>query len=74
MEENLELIDPNLLFCDTAKGLYLKDNCLLSEAVYKALGRNQPYAILSGPSFAKEMMDGHPTAGILNIPFFPMIA
>ena len=30
-----------------------------------ALDRDQPYAILSGPSFAKEMMIGHPTAVVV---------
>lgn len=51
-----------MLLCNTAKGLYLKDNCLLSEAINKALNRDQPYAILSGPSFAHEIMMGNPTA------------
>jgi glycerol-3-phosphate dehydrogenase len=41
----------------------LKDNCLLSEAIDKGLQRNQPYAILSGPSFAQELMLNYPTAG-----------
>jgi glycerol-3-phosphate dehydrogenase (NAD+) len=60
---NKDLIRPDLLICNTAKGLYLKDNCLLSEAIMKALGREQPFAVLSGPSFAKEMMMNYPTAG-----------
>lgn len=43
-----ELISPNVLLCNTAKGLYLKDRKLQSEACRDALGRDQPYAILSG--------------------------
>jgi glycerol-3-phosphate dehydrogenase (NAD+) len=58
-----EKLSPDLLICNTAKGLYLAENCLLSEAINRALGREQPYAILSGPSFAQEMMMNYPTAG-----------
>ncbi len=65
--DHKDLIHPDLLLCNTAKGLYLEGNCLLSEAINKALGRDQPYAILSGPSFAKEMMIGHPTAGLCKL-------
>lgn len=63
--QHKHLIAPSLLLCNTAKGLYLEDNCLLSEAIDKALQREQPYAILSGPSFAKEMMINDPTAVVV---------
>jgi glycerol-3-phosphate dehydrogenase len=59
------LIDPQVLILNTAKGLYLKEKKLLSEAVFEALGRQQPYALLSGPSFAKEMMRDMPTAVVV---------
>jgi hypothetical protein len=59
------LIDPQVLILNTAKGLYLKEKKLLSEAVTDALGRQQPYALLSGPSFAKEMMRDLPTAVVV---------
>lgn len=58
-------IHPDLLLVNTAKGLYLEQNCLLSEAVERILCREQPYAILSGPSFAKEMMLNYPTAVVV---------
>jgi glycerol-3-phosphate dehydrogenase (NAD+) len=58
-------LDPNLLICNTAKGLYLKDKILLSTAIQNTLGRDQPYALLSGPSFAKEIMQGFPTAVVV---------
>lgn len=61
--QHKELIPESLLLCNTAKGLYLKEHCLLSQIIPKCLGRDQPYAILSGPSFAKEMVLNHPTAG-----------
>jgi glycerol-3-phosphate dehydrogenase len=58
-----DFINPKTVICNTAKGLYLKDSCLLSDAVKDALQRDQPYVLLSGPSFAKEIMLGYPTAG-----------
>lgn len=65
LAENKKHISPSLLLCNTAKGLYLKDSCLLSEAITRALGREQPYAVLSGPSFAKEIMLNYPTAVVV---------
>lgn len=65
LDTNKLKIHPDLLICNTAKGLYLQDNCLLSEAVIRILNRDQPYAILSGPSFAKEMMLNYPTAVVV---------
>ena len=61
---NKHHIPSHILLCNTAKGLYVKDNSLLSEALFAAIGRNQPYAVLSGPSFATEIIDNVPTAGI----------
>jgi glycerol-3-phosphate dehydrogenase len=62
---NKHLIPPDLLICNTAKGLYLAEKELLSTAAQKALGRDQPYALLSGPSFASDIMDGSPTAVVI---------
>jgi glycerol-3-phosphate dehydrogenase (NAD+) len=63
LHRHRDIIPPDILICNTAKGLHLESKRLLSEAVRDALGRDQPYALLSGPSFAKEIMDGYPTAG-----------
>jgi glycerol-3-phosphate dehydrogenase len=63
LAEHKHQIRSDLLLCNTAKGLYLEENCLLSEAIERVLQREQPYAILSGPSFAEEMMRNNPTAG-----------
>ncbi|KAL3909176.1 MAG: hypothetical protein SGILL_008189, partial [Bacillariaceae sp.] len=60
------LIDPKTIICNTAKGLYVPTQQLLSEAVLEALERpEQPYATLSGPSFALEIMQGMPTAVVV---------
>ncbi|KAJ1389095.1 NAD-dependent glycerol-3-phosphate dehydrogenase [Ochromonadaceae sp. CCMP2298] len=37
LEDHKLKIHPELLICNTAKGLYLEDNCLLSEAVAKIM-------------------------------------
>jgi glycerol-3-phosphate dehydrogenase len=50
------------VFCSTAKGLYLRGKQLLSEAMLEAFGRPQRMAFLSGPSFARQIVEGHPTA------------
>lgn len=63
LEEIKDKLPPDLLICNTSKGLYLAENCLLTDAIFRHLGRDQPYAILSGPSFAQEMMMNFPTAG-----------
>eukprot|EP01039_Chlorochromonas_danica_P006766 gene6766-7476_t len=65
LKDHKEKIPKDLLICNTAKGLYLAENCLLSEAIDRAMGREQPYAILSGPSFAKELMLDRPTAVVV---------
>lgn len=48
LEEHKSLIGPNVLVCNTAKGLHLKTKKLLSEVIANVLGANQPYALLSG--------------------------
>ena len=62
LNQHRERISTDTLICNTAKGLHLASKRLLSDAIREALGRDQPYALLSGPSFAKEIMEGHPTA------------
>ena len=44
-----------------SKGLELGTGKMMSEVIPQALGRRQPAAFLSGPSFAKEVMDLQPT-------------
>lgn len=62
LKDNKDLIKPTTILVNTAKGLYLETRQLLSDAVYEALDRErQPLVLLSGPSFAKEIMEGHPT-------------
>jgi glycerol-3-phosphate dehydrogenase len=53
LQSNKETIRPDVLLCNTAKGLYLRDKKLMSEAVREALERDQPYAALSGLRFLR---------------------
>lgn len=65
IRDNLSVIPSTAVFCWTSKGLYLKGKCLLSVAIQDAFNREQPLAILSGPSFAKQIVEGHPTAVVV---------
>lgn len=59
-------IHKETLICNTAKGLHLKSMKLLSVVINNIFNNNdQPYAILSGPSFAKEIIYNHPTAVVV---------
>ena len=55
-------IPSNAIFCCTSKGLYLEEGCFLSEAMLRAFQRPQTLAFLSGPSFARQICERHPTA------------
>lgn len=63
LREHKDLIPPEVLLCNTAKGLYLPTKQLMGHAILDALERaEQPLAFLSGPSFAEEILKGNPTA------------
>jgi glycerol-3-phosphate dehydrogenase (NAD+) len=64
--QHVSLIEEKTVLCNTAKGLYVPTEQLLSDAVLEAMDRpDQPYAVLSGPSFAVEIMQGMPTAVVV---------
>lgn len=65
LRENKDIIPPKVLICNTAKGLYVPTKQLLSHAITDALGRDQPLAFFSGPSFAEEILKNFPTAVIV---------
>jgi glycerol-3-phosphate dehydrogenase (NAD+) len=62
IQTHRDAIPPKAIFCCTSKGLYLEDGCFLSEAMLKAFERPQTLAFLSGPSFARQICERHPTA------------
>ena len=49
----------------TSKGIHVATEKLMYDVIPDALGRNQPAAFLSGPSFAKEMMQNFPTTVVV---------
>lgn len=64
--EHAHLIEKTTVICNTAKGLYVPTRQLLSDAILEAMHRpDQPYAVLSGPSFAVEIMQNMPTAVVV---------
>ena len=56
-----DFIDPKTPMLCLSKGLEVGSCELMSEVIPGGLGRNQPLAVLSGPTFAVELMQGLPT-------------
>lgn len=65
IREHRDVIPSEAVFCSTAKGLFLEKKSLLSTAMLEAFGRDQPLAVLSGPSFAAQIIEAHPTAVVV---------
>jgi glycerol-3-phosphate dehydrogenase (NAD(P)+) len=56
------LIPANMRILSVTKGLDAVTGELLHEVAFSILGKNHPYAVLSGPSFAREVAEGLPTS------------
>ncbi len=56
-----QYIDPSLPIISVSKGIEVTTGKVMSDLIPSALGRKQPTVFLSGPSFAKEVMDERPT-------------
>jgi glycerol-3-phosphate dehydrogenase (NAD+) len=69
IQENHMHIPKDAIYCSVAKGLFLEKKCLLSEAMLEAFDRQQPLAVLSGPSFAKEIAQESPTVVVVASKF-----
>ncbi|KAA0167751.1 hypothetical protein FNF31_00686 [Cafeteria roenbergensis] len=66
LENIVHLIPPTTPIVNTSKGLHTTTLQLMSEVIPAALGRpNQPVAFFSGPTFAKELMEGWPTGAVI---------
>mmetsp|Transcript_22183 Transcript_22183/g.30969 ORF Transcript_22183/g.30969 Transcript_22183/m.30969 type:complete len:343 (-) Transcript_22183:191-1219(-) len=66
--EHKELFKKGIPLVSTAKGIHVGTHRLMSQAIPQALGsraKEIPLIYLSGPSFAKEMMKGHPMAVVV---------
>jgi glycerol-3-phosphate dehydrogenase (NAD(P)+) len=58
------LLQPNMILVSAAKGIEVKSGKRLSEVTEDVLKQrfSPRFVCLSGPSFAREVVDGHPTA------------
>lgn len=71
LEGVADYVDPGLPFISLSKGLELNTFRVMSQIIPQALKNpRQPYIVLSGPSFASELMNKLPTGGhpFLNRP------
>lgn len=59
------LISDNTRIICATKGLDTESGQLLSEVADSVLGKSHPFAMLSGPSFAREVAAGLPTAVVI---------
>ena len=50
------------IIVSVSKGIEIETGKRISEIVKEIVGGNHPFVCLSGPSFAREVVDGHPTA------------
>lgn len=57
-----DFIDPTTPILCLSKGLEVGSCEMMSQVIPNGLGRAQPLAVLSGPTFAVELMQGLPTA------------
>ena len=55
------VLPPTVPIVCVSKGLEVGTGCMMSELIPSALGRRQPATFISGPSFAREVMEGRPT-------------
>ena len=56
------LLDEAAIIVSVSKGIEVESGKRISEIAKEAAGGSHPFVCLSGPSFAKEVVDGHPTA------------
>ena len=55
-------LDENAIIVSVTKGIEIETTKRISEIAKDVVSGGHPFVSLSGPSFAKEVVDGHPTA------------
>lgn len=55
-------LHPAAIIVSVSKGIEIESGKRISEIVKEVVGASHPFVCLSGPSFAKEVVAGHPTA------------
>ena len=56
------LLDQNAIIVSVTKGIEIETTKRISEIVKEVIGSDRAFVSLSGPSFSKEVVAGHPTA------------
>lgn len=56
------LMDQDAIIVSVSKGIEIESGKRISEITREVMGNAHPFVCLSGPSFAKEVVEGHPTA------------
>ena len=56
------LLDESAIIVSVSKGIEIESGKRISEIAKEVTGASHPFVCLSGPSFAKEVVEGHPTA------------
>jgi glycerol-3-phosphate dehydrogenase (NAD(P)+) len=56
------LLDEAAIIVSVSKGIEIESGKRISEIAKEVAGGARPFVCLSGPSFAKEVVEGHPTA------------
>lgn len=56
------LLSADAIIVSVSKGIEIETGKRISEIVKEVAGPNNPFVCLSGPSFAREVVSGHPTA------------
>lgn len=55
-------LDQGAIIVSVSKGIEIESGKRISEIAKEVVGGSYPFVCLSGPSFAKEVVEGHPTA------------
>jgi glycerol-3-phosphate dehydrogenase (NAD(P)+) len=55
-------LDQSAIIVSVSKGIEIESGKRISEIAKEVVGASHPFVCLSGPSFAKEVVQGHPTA------------
>jgi len=58
-------LPPNAPILSVTKGVEQSTFCLMNDVIFETLGEERKAAFLSGPSFAKEIMNGEATAVVI---------
>ena len=56
------LLNETAIIVSVSKGIEIESGKRISEVAKEVTGGSHPFVCLSGPSFAKEVVEGHPTA------------